>query len=114
MRCFVKDYVNGCATCQSTKNLTNRPSTLLQLILPESNATPFSMVSMDFITELPISQGYDAIAVFIDHDITKATVFAPCSTSITTDQTATLYHDHVWKCFGLPRKLISDRGPQFT
>src|SRR5882762_8168177 len=114
MRRFVKDYVDGCATCQSTKNLTNCPSTPLQPILPEMDTAPFSTVSMDFIVELPISQGYDAIAVFVDHDVTKAAVFAPCSTSITTDQTATLYCDYIWKHFGLPQKLISDHGPQFT
>src|SRR5882762_5537117 len=69
---------------------------------------------MDFIVELPVSQGYDTIAVFVDHDVTKAAVFAPCSTSIMANQTATLYRDYVWKHFGLPRKLISDCGPQFT
>jgi len=68
---------------------------------------------MDFITELPKSDGFDAIAVFIDHDVTKAAVFAPCHSTITADGTATLYRNHVWKRFGLPRKLISDHGPQF-
>src|SRR5882762_2718090 len=102
MRHFVKDYVDGCATCQSTKNLTNHPLTLLQPILPETDATPFSTVSMDFIVELPISRRYDTIAVFVDHDVTKAAVFAPCSMTITADQTATLYCDYIWKCFSLP------------
>jgi len=69
---------------------------------------------MDFITELPKSDGFDAIAVFVDHDVTKAAVFAPCHSTITADGTATLYRNHVWKRFGLPHKLISDRGPQFT
>src|SRR5882762_6752768 len=77
MRHFVKDYIDSCATCQSTKNLTNCPSTLLQPILPETDATPFSTVSMDFIIELPTSCRYDAIAVFVDHDVTKAAVFTP-------------------------------------
>src|SRR5882762_6097920 len=69
---------------------------------------------MDFIVKLPVSQGYDTIAVFVDHGVTKAAVFAPCSTTITANQTTTLYRDYVWKRFGLPGKLISDRGPQFT
>jgi len=69
---------------------------------------------MDFIIALPVSQGFDAIAVFIDHDITKTAIFAPCHSNITAEGTANLYRDHVWKCFGLPSKLITDRGPQFT
>jgi len=83
-------------------------------IAPEKDATPFATVSMDFITELPLSRGFDAIAVFVDHDVTKAAVIAPCHSTITADQTALLYQNHVWRRFGLPRKLISDRGTQFT
>src|SRR5882724_2590323 len=86
----------------------------LHPIPPLPDATPFSTVSMDFITELPKFDGFDAIAVFVDHDVTKAAVFAPCHSTITADSTATLYCNHVWKRFSLPRKLISDRGPQFT
>src|SRR3981189_2001762 len=114
MRKFVFAYINGCAICQATKNLTNRPHIPLVPIVPEENPTPFSTVSMDFITELPNSKGFDAITVFVDHDLTKAAVIVPCSTSITTEGTAKLYQEHVWKWFGLPRKVISDRGTQFT
>lgn len=28
--------------------------------------------------------------------------------------TAQLYHDHVFRHFGLPQRIISDCGPQFT
>ena len=71
-------------------------------------------MSLDFITELPNSKGFDTILVVVDHDVTKATVIVPCKTTITVDQTAALYLNHVWKRFGLPRKIISDRGTQFT
>src|SRR5713226_7471792 len=114
MRRFVYNYVDGCAICQSTKNLLNRPKAPLHPIPPEKNTTPFAMVSLDFITELPRSNGFDAIAVFVDHDVTKAAVIAPCHTTITVEQTADLYQNHVWHRFGLPSKVISDRGTQFT
>jgi Integrase core domain len=114
MRKFIFAYVDGCAICQTTKNLPNQPVAPLHPIPPAADATPFSTVSMDFITELPPSLGFDAITVFVDHDVTKATVIVPCSTTITTEQTVQLYQDHVWRCFSLPRKLISDRGTQFT
>jgi len=80
------DFVDGCTTCQQTKNLPNCPGTPACPIPPELNAPPFSCVSLDFITELPPSLGFDAIAVFIDHDVTKAAVIAPCHTTITATQ----------------------------
>jgi len=92
---FTFNYVDGCAICQATKNLPNCPSIPLHPIPPLSDATLFSTVSMDFITKLPKSDGFDAITVFIDHDVTKAAVFAPCHSTITADGTATLYHNHV-------------------
>src|SRR5713226_4153273 len=114
MRKFVFDYVDGCTICQSTKNLPNRPSVPLSPISPDDDATPFSRVSLDFITELPNSEGFDAILVVVDHDVTKATIIVPCKTTITVDQTVALYLNHVWKRFGLPHKIISDCGMQFT
>jgi len=79
-------------------------------IVPQQNTVPFSMVSMDFITELPVSNTFDAIMVFVNHDVTKMVIFAPCHSTITAEGTASLYHDHIWQRFGLPLKLISDRG----
>src|SRR5713101_4106741 len=114
MQKFIFDYVDGCTICQSTKNLPNQPSVPLSPISPDDDATPFSQVSLDFITELPNSKGFDAILVVVNHNITKATVIVPCKTTITVDQTAALYLNHVWKHFGLPCKIISDWGMQFT
>src|SRR5712692_8181579 len=107
MQKFTFDYVDGCVVCQSTKNLPNRPSVPLSPISPDDNATPFSQVSLDFIMELPNSKGYDAILIVVNHNVTKATIIIPCKTTITTDQTAALYLNHVWKCFSLPCKIIS-------
>src|SRR5713101_4769044 len=114
MQKFIFDYVDSCAICQSTKNLPNRPSVPLSPISPDNDATPFSWVSLDFIMELPNSEGYDAILVVVDHNVTKATITIPCKTMITADQTAVLYLNHVWKHFGLPHKIILDCGTQFT
>src|SRR5713226_3784765 len=114
MQRFIYNYVDGCAICQSTKNLPNRPKVPLHPIPPEKDVTPFATVSLDFITELPLSNGFNAIAVFVDHDVTKAVVIAPCHTTITAEQTAELYQNHVWRHFSLPSKVISDCGTQFT
>jgi hypothetical protein len=41
-------------------------------------------------------------------------IFLPCSTTITGPRIAQLYHDHVFRWFGLLTKIISDRDPRFT
>ncbi|KAI5115276.1 hypothetical protein M0805_009568 [Coniferiporia weirii] len=69
---------------------------------------------MDFITDLPLSNHYDSIMVVINHDSSKGIVLIPCTKTLDTLGTAKLYHDNVYKCFGLPKRIISDRGPQFA
>src|SRR6266849_9523855 len=64
--------------------------------------------------ELPNSKGYDAILIVVDDNVTKATIIVPCKTTITVDQMAALYLNHVWKCFSLPCKIIFNQGTQFT
>ena len=73
---------------------------------------------MDFITGLPPSKDtegnvYDAIQVVVDHDVSKAIVVSPCTTKITSEGTADLLFRDVYKHFGYPDRVISDRGPQF-
>ena len=68
----------------------------------------FETVAIDFITKLPLSQGYDLILTVTDHDCTKAAIFIPCNEEINTEGTATLYLKQVVTNFGLPNKIISD------
>jgi hypothetical protein len=69
---------------------------------------------MDLITQLPTSNGYDAILTIVDHGCTRAAVFLPCKTTIMGQEVAKLYYDNVYRWFGLPNKVISDRDPRFT
>jgi hypothetical protein len=48
------------------------------------------------------------------NQLSKATVLAPYNKTITANETAQLYIDHVWKWTGLPKQVILDRGPQFA
>jgi hypothetical protein len=74
---------------------------------------PFETIALDFITKLPVSQGYDSILTVTDHDCTKASIFIPCNEEINAEGTAALYIQHVFAHFGLPRKVISNRDPRF-
>jgi len=79
-----------------------------------TDAKPFEVIALDFITKLPTSQGYDSILTVTDHDCTKASVFIPCVEEITAEGTAALYVTHIFRRFGLPAKIISDRDPRFA
>ena len=114
MKTDIMDYVKGCAECQRHK-VNNQPTRApLNPIYPKTEAMPFETVAIDFITKLPLSQGYDSILTITDHDCTKAAIFIPCNKEINVEQTAALYLRQVVTNFGLPNKIISDRDPRFA
>jgi hypothetical protein len=69
---------------------------------------------MDFITKLPISEGYNMILTITNHDCSKAAIFIPCKETITAEGVADLYLKYVYPQFGIPKKVISDRDTRFT
>jgi len=109
----VEEYVKGCATCQANKINTHHQKPHLYPITTNPEAQPFEVVTMDFITKLPSSRGYDSILTITDHDCTKAALFIPCNETITSEGVAKLYLQHAYPHYGLPKRLITDRGPQF-
>jgi len=70
-------------------------------------------ISADFITKLPLVQGYDAILVVVDK-FTKMGHFIPTTEKTSAKGLARLFRDNVWKLHGLLDSIISDRGPQFA
>jgi len=57
-------YVDRCNVCQRYKNQSEVPAgKLMPNAIPEK---PWSYISADFITKLPLVQGYDAILVVCD------------------------------------------------
>src|ERR1700761_8604173 len=111
---WVTEYVKGCAHCQQNKNLTHRTKVPLYKIPVPADAIPFEVVSMDLITQLPPNGPHDAILTIVDHGCSRAAVFLPCATTITGEGIACLYLEHVYRWFGLPSTIISDRDPRFT
>ena len=79
MKIFITEYIKGCATCQMTKVNTHPAHPPMFPITPTENAQPFKTVTMDFITKLPLSGGYDTILTITDTDCSKASVFIPCN-----------------------------------
>jgi hypothetical protein len=99
--------------CQQMKVNTHPTNPGLKPI--KSNATrPFEQVTVDFITHLPVSNGFDLIMVVVDHGLSKGVVYVPCTAKIDAMGTAQKFINHVWKRYGLPSIIISDCGLQFA
>ena len=103
----IKRYVSTCDICQKSKPKCHAPLGLLQPIpIPTQ---PFEVVSMDFIPELPLSNGFDNIFVIVDK-LTKYAVFIPTTTTTVSEkETAKLFFHHIISKFGVPQQVISDR-----
>jgi len=103
--------VKGCDACQRNKNYTEQPvGKLMPNSIPEK---PWAHILADFITKLPLAQGYDSILVVVDQ-LTKMVYFILTIEKISAEGLARLFRDNVWKLHSLPESIISDRGPQFT
>ena len=74
---------------------------------------PWKSIAMDFITDLPNSDGYDTILVVIDR-LTKMSHFVPCKKSLDARLFATLFLKEIIRLHGIPRDAITDRGSLFT
>jgi hypothetical protein len=71
-------------------------------IKADQDALPFSTISMDFITDLPESNHFTALLVIVDHNLFKGVILIPCTKEETALTTAELYHQHVYRRYGLP------------
>ena len=108
----VQEYVSKCATCARTKASNQQKMGVLQpLPLPDHC---WEQVSHDLITGLPKTpRGHDAIVTFVDR-LSKRVIFVPTTSNIDAAGYADLFFTHVFRHFGLPKALISDRDPRFT
>ena len=79
----------------------------------QSRNERWDAISVDFISELLESGGYDSIMVAVD-SAGKRSHFVETVTTVTAAGAANLYLRNIWKLHGLPRKVVSDRGPQFV
>jgi hypothetical protein len=114
LRQFVEEYVKGCAKCQESKVKTSlRRAPLHRFDTPVTKG-PFQYVSMDLITDLPLSGRYDAILTIVDQGCSKSAKFIPCNKTIDGEGVAALYFKHLFPLFGIPQRIISDRDPRFT
>nr|AAR00610.1 putative reverse transcriptase [Oryza sativa Japonica Group] len=112
MKRDVAEYVALCDVCQKVKAEHQRPAGLLQpLRIPEWK---WDEIGMDFIVGLPkTATGYDSIWVIVDR-LTKTARFIPVKTDYSGAKLAELYMTRIVCLHGVPKRIISDQGTQFT
>ena len=97
--------------CQQNKVQHQRKTGELHpLEIPEG---PWQDISIDMIGPLPKSNGMDAIVVIVDR-FTKMIRLKATMINILSEGIAKIYRDEIWKIHGVPRTILSDRGPQFA
>jgi len=74
---------------------------------------PWQEISIDIIGPLPKSNGKDTIMVIMDR-FTTMIKLKKTMTNISLEEIVRIYRDKIWKLHGIPKKILSNRGPQFT
>ncbi|KAF1326243.1 Retroelement pol polyprotein, partial [Globisporangium splendens] len=107
----IHEYVGSCQTCARWKS-NNRKKIGLMMPIPTPQEC-WDVVSMDFITGLPVSEGFDAIFVTVDK-LSKRPKYHPTHSTADAEGTAKVFFEAVVRHHGLPKVIISDRDPKFT
>ena len=95
MSTFLHRFIAGCAGCQAAKVNTHPTVPGLSPLAVES-PLPFSSISVDLITGLPNSHGYDSVMVVVDHGLTKGVIYCPCTKDIDSEGVAQLFFTNVF------------------
>ena len=103
-------YIANCRVCRRTTVPRDKtPGLLKPLPIPDR---PWQHVSIDFKSFPKDKKGFDAIMVVVDR-LGKRTISIPCQKEINAQGMAELYYDRIWRIYGTPESVVSDRGPQF-
>ena len=105
---YIRQYISTCNLCLRTKPIRQalvgklHPLQILDLW--------WDMLSVDFIVELPLFSGCDAMMTVVD-SVSKWAHFILTHTMVTAERAARLFLHQVWKLHGLPKCVVSDCGP---
>jgi hypothetical protein len=107
----VRQYVSNCRTCGRIKARRDRHQGLLQpLPIPERS---WQHISIDFITHLPLSNGFDAVLVIVDR-LTKMRHYVPCHMTDNAEDVSRIFIREIYRLHGAPVSVVSDRDIRFV
>ncbi len=108
---YTATFVNNCTACSTSKPSRHLPAGLLQpLPIPQC---PWSHITIDFVTNLPNSSGITTILTVVDR-FSKSCHLIPLPKLPSALEMAETLCNYVFRFYGLPEDIVSDRGPQFT
>lgn len=111
MKKTVMEFVRSCPICQRMKSVATLPNGLSQsLPIPD---TVLEEVSLDFVTGLPKSKGYDVILVVVDR-LSKYAHFLRLKHPYLAKIVAVVFVQEVVRLHGIPLSILSDRDPIFV
>ena len=99
-----------CTIYQEVKPLNTASQGLLQPLPIQGKI--WDALSMDFITQLPPSNGKTTILVVVDR-LSKYAHFCALGPHITAPQLADIFAKEVCRLHGFPSSIVSDRDPLF-
>ena len=104
-------YMEGCDICQRMKNRIEEIAGKLKLNeVPEK---PWTHLTVDFITKLPLVARKDMILIVCNR-LSKMTHFVATTKRTLAEGLARLFKDNIWKLHRLPESIVLDRGPHFA
>jgi len=107
----IKKYIQGYIKCQQNKvQYQKKAGELHPLKIPQG---PWQEISIDIVEPLPKSNRNNTIMVIVDR-FTKMIWLKATTINISLEKIAKIYKDEIWKLHGIPRRILSDRGPQFA
>lgn len=110
LRDSVRRFVRNCDVCGRTSVWREAKAGFLRsLPIPDRIG---SDLTIDFITDLPVSEGCTNIMVITDRLSKDVFIFG--TSSMTSEYCAKLFIDRYFRYFGFPRYLTSDRGSDWT
>ena len=108
----VREYIRSCVQCQKQKHSNRPPAGTLYPIIAQS---PWQIITMDFMTSMPPAKKTKNTAILAMVDkFSKYVNLEACKETITAAETAAILIRRIVAQYGLPRVVISDRGPQFS
>lgn len=111
MKDDINRYIQNCEVCLQAMSEHNRTPWLLRpLPIPP---TAWHTISIDFIEALPKLNQYDTMLVVIDK-FSKYGHFLGLSHPYTAASVAKMFMDNIYKLYGMPQFIISDRDKVFT
>src|SRR5260221_2330376 len=107
---MVKQSIQSCMVCTCSKaNRHKLYGCLKQLPIPPQ---PWQSISMDFIEQLPASEGHMATLVIVNR-LTKQSLFIPTHNSIDSPELAQLFLTHMFSKHGMPSHVTSNQRSEF-